>query len=99
MLNKKDVSYIEFDEFVNNSGFKETTIKRKYKQIPGLIKNGKEFRVISGTRYPYRLRNKKIEDSSSKRYVLLKAIRTSYWTSSIWNNVERVDFSRTNSKK
>ena len=41
MLNKKDVSYIEFDEFVNNSGFKETTIKRKYKQIPGLIKNGK----------------------------------------------------------
>lgn len=74
MLNKKEVSYIKFDEFVNNSGFKETTIKRKYKQIPGLIKNGKEFRVISGTRYPYRLRNKKIEDSSSKRYVLLKAI-------------------------
>ena len=74
MLNKKEVRYVEFDEFVNNSGFKETTIKCKYKQIPGLIKNGKEFRIISGTRYPYHLRNTKIEDSSSKRYVLLKAI-------------------------
>ena len=74
MIKKKEVSYIEFDEFINNSGVKESTIKRNYKHIPGLIKNGKEFRVISGTRYPYNLGNTKIEDSASKRYVLLKAI-------------------------
>lgn len=74
MNKKKEIIYIEFDEFVNNSGFKESTIKRNYKQIPGLQKTKNGFRVLSGTRYPYNLGNTKIEDSASKRYVLLKAI-------------------------
>ena len=74
MIKKKEIIYIEFDEFVNNSGFKESTIKRNYKQIPGLQKTKNGFRVLSGTRYPYNLGNTKIEDSASKRYVLLKAI-------------------------
>ena len=74
MHKKKEIIYIEFDEFVNNSGFKESTIKRNYKRIPGLQKTKNGYRVVSGTRYPYNLGNTKIEDSASKRYVLLKAI-------------------------
>ena len=38
MHKKKEIIYIEFDEFVNNSGFKESTIKRNYKRIPGIQK-------------------------------------------------------------
>lgn len=71
---KKKIEYIEFEEFVNNSNVKEVTIKKNYKRIPGLSKTQKGFTVISGTRYPYNLRNAKLKDSSSKRYVLLKAI-------------------------
>ena len=74
MHKKKEIIYIEFDELVNNSGFKESTIKRNYKRIPGLQKTKNGYRVVSGTRYPYNLGNTKIEDSASKRYVLLKAI-------------------------
>lgn len=74
MCKKKMVEYIEFEEFVRNSGVKESTIKRKYKQIPGLTKTKEGIRVISGTRYPYNLGNTKLDDAASKRYTLLKAI-------------------------
>lgn len=73
-MRKKEIEYIDFDEFVNNSGVKKSTIKRKYKCIPGLSKTEKGFMVVSGTRYPYNLRNTKLEDYSSRRYTLLKAI-------------------------
>lgn len=73
-MSKIKIKYIEFEEFVNNSGVKEATIKRNYKNIPGITKTENGFRVISGTRYPYNLGNSKLEDSSSKRYILLKAI-------------------------
>lgn len=49
---KEKIDYIDFEEFVNNAGVKESTIKRRYKKIPGIIKTKKGFRVISGTRYP-----------------------------------------------
>lgn len=71
---KKKNKYIKFEDFVHNAGVAETTIKRNYKQIPGISKEGKVFRVISGTRYPYRLRGAKIDDHGTKKYVLLKAI-------------------------
>ena len=73
-MRKEKIEYIEFKEFVNMTGVKEATIKRRYKQIPGLIKTEKGFRVISGTRYPYNIGNTKLEDSSTKRFTLLKAI-------------------------
>lgn len=38
------------------------------------MKTEKGFKVISGTRYPYNVGNSNLKDSSSKRYVLLKAI-------------------------
>ena len=71
---KKKIEYIDFDEFVHNSGVKRATIIRNYKRIPGLSKTKKGFKVVSGTRYPYNLGNTKLKDSSSRRYTLLKAI-------------------------
>ena len=71
---KEKHDYIDFEDFVNNSGVKESTVKRRYKKIPGIIKTKKGFRVISGTRYPYNIGNTKLDDSASKRFTLLKAI-------------------------
>ena len=71
---KEKIDYIDFEEFVNNAGVKESTIKRRYKKIPGVIKTQKGFRVISGTRYPYNIGNTKLDSSEARRYVLLKAI-------------------------
>ncbi len=71
---KEKIQYIEFEDFVRNSGVKESTIKRRYKQIPGITKTQKGFRVISGTRYPYNIGNTKLDSSEARRYVLLKAI-------------------------
>lgn len=71
---KNKINYMDFDDFVNNAGVRESTIKRRYKEIPGVIKTAKGFRVISGTRYPYNIGNTNIENSASKRFTLLKAI-------------------------
>lgn len=71
---KEKIDYIDFEDFVNNAGVTESTIKRRYKKIPGVIKTAKGFRVISGTRYPYNIGNTKLDSSEAKRYVLLKAI-------------------------
>lgn len=64
---KEKIDYIDFEDFVNNAGVKESTIKRRYKKIPGIIKIKSGFRVISGTRYPYNIGNTNIEDSASKQ--------------------------------
>ena len=50
MCKKKEIEYISFDEFVNNTGRAESTIKKRYKEIPDITKTQKGFRVISGTR-------------------------------------------------
>lgn len=92
MMGKKKISYIDFDVFVNNSGVKESTIKRNYKQIPGVIKDGKQFRVVSGTRYPYRLRGANIEDHGAKCYTLLKAISKYKYISHSMLGVEQQQF-------
>ena len=50
-MDEKEITYISFDEFVNNSGVKESTIKRRYKLIPGIIKSDAGFTVVSGTAF------------------------------------------------
>lgn len=41
-MKEKKQKYIEFDEFVRNTGLRRSTILRNYKKIPGLEKkNGK----------------------------------------------------------
>ena len=66
--------YIPFEEFVKNSGVKESTIKRRYKEIPGIEKTDDGFRVLSGTRYPCSLKRFKLKNSNEKRYALLQKI-------------------------
>ena len=73
-MKKKKIEYIPFQEFVSNSGVKESTIKRKYKQIPGIQKTKNGYSVVSGTRYPCDLHRYKLKNSGDKRYVLLKMI-------------------------
>lgn len=73
-MDEKEITYISFDEFAKNSGVKEATIKRKYKQIPGISKSDSGFTVVSGTRYPCDLHRYGLKNSGEKRFVLLKMI-------------------------
>ena len=43
MCKNNEIEYISFDEFVNNTGRAEATIKRRYKDIPGIIKTKDGF--------------------------------------------------------
>lgn len=74
MCKNKDIEYIPFADFVNNTGRAESTIKKRYKAIPGIIKTKEGFRVISGTRYPCDFHRHKFKNSGDRRYALLKAI-------------------------
>ena len=73
-MDEKEITYISFDEFVNNSGVKESTIKRRYKLIPGITKSNAGFTVVSGTRYPCDLHRYGLKNSGEKRFALLKMI-------------------------
>lgn len=74
-MKEKKQKYIEFDEFVRNTGLRRSTILRNYKKIPGLEKKNGKYIVLSGTRYWFSdLHKYKIDDSYEKRFVLLKAI-------------------------
>lgn len=66
--------YITFDEFVSIAGVGEKTIKKRQKDIPGLVYEDNQFTVLSGTRYPCDLHRYKINNSADRRYVLLKTI-------------------------
>ena len=74
MSQNKTIEYISFDEFVNNTGRAESTIKKRYKEIPGITKTKEGFQVVSGTRYPCDLHRHKFKNSGDRRYALLKAI-------------------------
>ena len=89
---KKKPEYIELDDFVNISGVKEATIKKNYKRIPGFQKTDAGFRILSGTRYPFNLRNTNLDDSISKRYTLLKAISKYQYISHKELRVEQKQF-------
>ncbi len=74
MCKEKEIEYISFDEFVNNTGRAESTIRKRYKEIPGITKTKDGFKVVSGTRYPCDLHRRKFKNSGDRRYALLKAI-------------------------
>lgn len=73
-MDKKNAKYIPFEEFVEKVSVKESTIRRRYKEIPGITKTENEFAVLSGTRYPCDLHRYKLSTSAKKRYILLKTI-------------------------
>ena len=90
-----NVKYISFDEFVRNSGVSERTVRKRYREIPGIeLTNSGEFRVLSGTRYPFNMRNCKLEDSADRRYILLKAISQYKYISCTDIRVEQPQFKR-----
>ena len=68
-MNKKNAKYIPFEEFVEKVSVKESTIKRRYKEIPGITKTENGFAVLSGTRYPCDLHRYKLSTSAKKRYI------------------------------
>lgn len=65
---------ISIDEFLTIAGVKLSTVKRKSKEIPGLIYENGEFDILKGTRYPGDFHRYKLRNSAERRYVLLKAI-------------------------
>lgn len=76
------ISYITLDEFSRISGVKEETVKRKYKEIPGITKSGNTYLVLEGTRYPVDRRTIRPKTREEKVYYLLKAISEERFISS-----------------
>lgn len=72
--NNVEPSYISFSEFQGKYGFKEKTIKKNCHMIPGALITDEGCKFLTGTRYPYNLRNAKLSDSAKKRYALMTAI-------------------------
>ena len=83
---------ISFDEFVAICGLKKSTIQRRYKMIPGIEKVNGEYRVLSGTRYPFNMRRYKIQDARDRRYVLLRAISEYKYISHLELKIENKQF-------
>ena len=91
-MKNTEVKYISLNEFTNNSGVKESTIKRRYKSIPGITKSKGRYIILSGTRYPFQMRGYKLTDSSKRRYILLKAISQYRFIDHIALHLERKQF-------
>lgn len=68
------ISYISLEEFSEICGVRPTTIKKRYLEIPGVIRTGNTYQVIEGTRYPVDKRTIRAKNREEKAYVLLKTI-------------------------
>lgn len=58
------------------------TIKKRYKEIPGITKTGNTYLVLEGTRYPVDKRTIRIKTREDKAYCLLMAISEERFISS-----------------
>ncbi len=72
--NTYDKEYISLHKFCKIAKKKEATIIKHYKEIPLIIKDKKEYKVLVGTRYPCKIKSYKIIDDMDRRYILLKSI-------------------------
>lgn len=68
------MSYISLERFADRYNVTVKTVKRRYKEIPGVEKLEEGFRVLEGSRYPFPISKYKINKAEEKRYALLKAI-------------------------
>ena len=94
-MKEKKKEYIEFDDFVSNTGFRKSTVERNYKKIPGIEKKNGKYTVLSGTRYWFSdLHRYKIDDSYQKRFVLLKAISKFRYISHKELRIEKPQFDK-----
>lgn len=71
---KSKKEYITLEEFSKMCGKKETTIIKKYKEIPIIKKEKGEYKVLKGTRYPCYIKRYSIKDDYDKRYAVLSSI-------------------------
>lgn len=69
-----EVHIVTLAEFLSVVGKSESTVYHRRNEIPGLSYENGQYTILEGTRYPCDLHRYKIEDSSDKRYVLLKTI-------------------------
>ena len=69
-----EVRYVKLDMFLAIAGKSESTIYRRRKEIPGFSYEDGHYIILEGTRYPCDLHRYKKQDSSDRRYVLLKTI-------------------------
>ena len=67
-------NYISIEDFASISGVKVNTVKKRWKEIPGIKYENGKFLVQEGTRYPFNMRHCNLKDSDTRRYILLLAI-------------------------
>lgn len=68
-----EAEYMTIEEFSEMVQKKPSTIKARWKDIPGVKKVNGSFVVMNGTRYPVK-NNFKARNSEERRYHLLRAI-------------------------
>ena len=70
------IRFISIEEFSEICGEKVNTIKKRYKEIPGIVKTGNTYQVQEGTRYPVDKRRIRIRTGGreAKAYYLLRTI-------------------------
>ena len=68
-------NYIELSKFAKRVNRSESTIKRRFSEIPVIKKENNKYFVLKGTRYPLKISSfGKIVDDYDRRRILLKAI-------------------------
>ena len=68
-------TYKTIEEFASDNHVSVATVKKRYKEIPGIILVGLDDYLVSpGTRYPFNMRGHRIDNNNDRIFVLLKAI-------------------------
>ena len=72
---KNLTTYTPIEKFASKNNVSVSTVKKHYKQIPGIRKIGlDEYMVTPGTRYPFNRRGYTLETNSDRVNVLMTAI-------------------------
>ena len=66
--------YVSLEKFLNVSQVSENTIRKRYKDIPGIKYENGKFEILEGTRFPFNIRHNALKTDENRLLVLLKAI-------------------------
>lgn len=58
------ISFISIETLADKYEKKVSTIKKRYKEIPGIVKTGNTYQVQEGTRYPADKRKNRVKTGS-----------------------------------
>lgn len=89
----KYISLKEFTQMCKKNGIRtsEKTIKKRYKEIPGIIKENDEYKVLEGTRYPIN-KNFKVKNTDDVFKWMLKAIYKNRYIDYTYLGIYQNDF-------